>query len=740
MLTHSLEWGRLGNQLFCIAGTIGIAKSHGREFAFPEWVYSEYFKHPLAIRNIAKKDKIVPVGESSYNYTPEYWTKALMGEKISIEGWLQSEKYFEACKEDIREQFRWKDEFRRDLKNKHSHFSNGRDTIAISIRKGKDYEDNGNYEILPITYYILALEEFFPDWRENFNVMIFSDEMSYAKSHFQGDNIFYAEGTDIEQLCLMSLCDDFILANSTFSWWGAWLGEKEFSVILRPAHYFKGELLRTHNTTDLWPERWRAYDHKDKRGENKKIQLKDITFTIPVCFDHEDREQNLLLSIEHLKNWFDTNIMVGEQGGQYFQNKIVSDGYTYWNTEYMPEFHRTRMLNDMANAVTTLYIANWDADIFIPPLQILNAVYLLRRGKVDVIYPYDGRFARVERKWYKILKKDLDTGVFKDQVFMGTREEDAKSVGGAIFFNKESFVYGGMENEYMISYGPEDVERFERFNRLGYSVGRIRGILYHLDHYVGPNSSDANTHFINNNALLTKEEKMTDEELLEYVDSWPWVKKYSDKYYENILEDAVQSGKEILQVVHKMFPHIHTVLDVSGGVGEFAEGANLEGFEYTLTDFRISKTKLLVPERAYKEHDLRQPNSLFPISSTFDLVINTEVGEHLHEDHSNGLIELLTSKGEIILFSAAIPYQGGLFHVNEQWQSYWAEKFEKYGYFPYKYDIRQILRDIPQVSNWYKQNIIIYTKYQYPIDYKLNYVLPEQYINVIEHYKRKTPV
>ena len=105
----------------------------------------------------------------------------------------------------------------------------GKPTIAISIRRG-DYVGNPNYRLLPITYYILAMFENFPNWRDH-NIVIFSDDIPYCKVHWDCiPNVYFSENnSDIEDLCLMTLCDDFIIANSSFSWWGAYLGEKEGS-------------------------------------------------------------------------------------------------------------------------------------------------------------------------------------------------------------------------------------------------------------------------------------------------------------------------------------------------------------------------------------------------------------------------------------------------------------------------------------------------------------------------------
>ncbi|WP_181882638.1 hypothetical protein [Helicobacter sp. MIT 00-7814] len=92
----------------------------------------------------------------------------------------------------------------------------------------------------------------------------------------------------------------------------------------------------------------------------------------------------------------------------------------------------------------------------------------------------------------------------------------------------------------------------------------------------------------------------------------------------------------------------------------------------------------------------------------FSLAQSLEVAEHLYEKHASNFIKLLTSLSNIILFSAAIPYQGGTHHVNEQPPTYWAELFAKEGFVCF-----DILREKnwgnENIESWYKQNILLFT-------------------------------
>ena len=123
--------------------------------------------------------------------------------------------------------------------------------IALHIRRGDFVWNNKNHPPLSLDYYKSALELFDSD-RE---VIIFSDDTEWCKEQelFADDRFAVAEGGDqFYDLCLMSMCDDFIIANSTFSWWGAWLGNR--GKVIAPKRWF-GETLG-HDTKDLYCEGW----------------------------------------------------------------------------------------------------------------------------------------------------------------------------------------------------------------------------------------------------------------------------------------------------------------------------------------------------------------------------------------------------------------------------------------------------------------------------------------------------
>jgi hypothetical protein len=439
-----------------------------------------------------------------------------------------------------------------------------------------------------------------------------------------------------------------------------------------------------------------------------KIDLTDTTFLIPVYHDSHDRDENLTLAIKQLKQDFNTKIIVGENESSSFSH--LGDKYMRFNYK---EFHRTRLLNQMAYKATTPIVVNFDSDVLIPPLQLLEAVRKVRSG-YDVVYPYDGRFARVPRTHYKDLNELRDVGILGGKYFAGTGPKDELSVGGAIVFNKDSFFRGGGENERFLSYGPEDQERYYRFTTLGYNVDRVKGILYHIDHKITINSSMQHKNYPANQKEWEKVKKMDKYQLLDYVDTWDFTSNYEETYHSDIKDTS--SAKEVYNYLETLID-FKSVVDVGCGDGNWHDPR----YRYTGIDFNVYPD---VPD--YVDFDIRKR---LPDIGRYDLAISLEVFEHLPaEEH---LIDNLCQLSDQILFSAAIPGQDGENHINCQWQSYWAEKFKEKGYYPYYKDIRTSLWNNKKIAPWYRQNMVLYTKNGPTREYQLDMVHPEMYLNVL---------
>lgn len=147
-----------------------------------------------------------------------------------------------------------------------------------------------------------------------------------------------------------------------------------------------------------------------------------------------------------------------------------------------------------------------------------------------------------------------------------------------------------------------------------------------------------------------------------------------------------------------------TVIDVGCGLGTWAAVFREHGCEVLGLDGDCVPIDLLdIPRDRFREVDLE--GEISP-PGRFDLAVCLEVAEHLAEDAAPRLIDLLTSASDTILFSAAVPGQGGDNHVNERWPAYWQALFRQRG-FGFEDDVRWAFWDDEDVDWWYRQNMFL---------------------------------
>ena len=160
----------------------------------------------------------------------------------------QDAKPIKDIENDIRDDFKFKDEL---VSSCRSIIENVDNPIALHIRRGDFITNSQNHPPLPLDYYKRALKLFGDDRQ----VIIFSDDTKWCKEQeiFSDDRFLVSEDNDQSyDLCLMSMCNDFIIANSSFSWWGAWLGNR--GKVVAPKQWFGKGL--NHNTKDLYCSDW----------------------------------------------------------------------------------------------------------------------------------------------------------------------------------------------------------------------------------------------------------------------------------------------------------------------------------------------------------------------------------------------------------------------------------------------------------------------------------------------------
>lgn len=217
-----------------------------------------------------------------------------------------------------------------------------------------------------------------------------------------------------------------------------------------------------------------------------KSNLLDLTFLIPVRIESIARLENIIAVITFLRRHFYAHIVVLEasDGVNNFLRKLLPKDIEYYFVEDNdPVFYRTFYLNQMALKVCTQYLAIWDADVVVYPQQIEVAIGFLRAGKADVVFPYDGRVLDTTPIIRNYFLKSLDIKILsKHNNKMNYLYDKERMKGGGVIVNTEKYKLSGMENINFYGWGPEDSERYVRWENIDYLISRIDGCMYHLTH------------------------------------------------------------------------------------------------------------------------------------------------------------------------------------------------------------------------------------------------------------------
>lgn len=239
--------GRLSNQMFQYAALKGIASNKGYQYCIPpkeafgadDWNvrnsdYNIYDVFDLENKNNLRFTSNQRIMERVHEFDKDLFDNC--PDRADLFGYFQSEKYFKHIENDIRDDFKFKPEL---FGQCYDFISNTfkSEVISIHIRRG-DYVTNPNHPIQPIEYYTESLLEM----PEGLPVIVFSDDPKWCKEQpqFDSDRFLISENNSTDfDLCLMSQCQYHIIANSSYSWWGAWLAKSK--KIIAPKNWFDGE-------------------------------------------------------------------------------------------------------------------------------------------------------------------------------------------------------------------------------------------------------------------------------------------------------------------------------------------------------------------------------------------------------------------------------------------------------------------------------------------------------------------
>jgi len=248
--------GRLANQMFQYASLKGIACHRGYQFIIPprevfgtndgnvqnsDVILYDVFK--LEENNDIKISNNQILAERQHHFDEKLFNQC--PDNVDLFGYYQTEKYFKHIEDEIRKDFSFNSELLDSCKSFIDQITDS-EIISLHVRRG-DYVVNPNHPIQTVEFYKKALEKL----PEDIPVIVFSDDFNWCSKQevFSTDRFMISENNSTDaDLCLMSLCDYHIIANSSFSWWGAWLAKSK--QVYAPKNWFGGDCLNK-STVDV---------------------------------------------------------------------------------------------------------------------------------------------------------------------------------------------------------------------------------------------------------------------------------------------------------------------------------------------------------------------------------------------------------------------------------------------------------------------------------------------------------
>ncbi len=185
---------------------------------------------------------------------------------------------------------------------------------------------------------------------------------------------------------------------------------------------------------------------------------------------------------------------------------------------------------------------------------------------------------------------------------------------------------------------------------------------------------------------------------------------YTKEYYQELRGGARRSAEAVVPLIMELL-HPRSVVDVGCGTGTWLSVFRQFGAKEILGIDReyVTGEILEIPAEEFLPHDLRFPLAM---DRRFDMAVSLEVAEHLPGECAETFVDSLTRLGPAVLFSAAVPYQGGTGHVNEQWPDYWSDLFREKGFVTLD-PVRKRIWQNDDVEYWYRQNILLFVEREY---------------------------
>lgn len=260
---------QFASQMTQYAGMYAVSKKLGSEIVFLHEQMSLFRKVKL-FEAFDLPNKIISSNEEQFS---SFTLKdAILDDRVfnldkntnwDIAGWFHTFHYFDEYEDDLKNIFSFKKEIYEEANNKINRIRNNESypLVSLHVRRG-DYVQLASLK-LGLSYYNEALQFFFNAFDYSyFKLVIFSDDIAWCKDNIAGENVVYVEdNTNYVDMCMMTLCDHHIIANSTFSWWGAYLNKSKEKIVVCPRQYI-GPSDKEHQfiNGNYFPDSWKSID------------------------------------------------------------------------------------------------------------------------------------------------------------------------------------------------------------------------------------------------------------------------------------------------------------------------------------------------------------------------------------------------------------------------------------------------------------------------------------------------
>ena len=264
------------------------------------------------------------------------------------------------------------------------------------------------------------------------------------------------------------------------------------------------------------------------------IDMTNVAFIMPYRKNNnQDREDNILNNLMYLNSVIKSNIIVAEQRSarvsRLDDNKFKQ--FTNLNIQHIDYitdkecFHKTKLYNMCLSLVTVPIISACDIDVLFPINQMVSAVTAINNG-CDYCYPYSDQYVEISKRFPEERLNFLKTYDFDTYINSVTstlpklRNTKLPGIfrdcppGGCIYIKTNSYINIGLENEEFCGYGPEDVERKTRLEKLQLTTTKIKGNLFHIEHDYEPNHRRITTK--QNAELMQSLSRYSKAQLVEY--------------------------------------------------------------------------------------------------------------------------------------------------------------------------------------------------------------------------------